>query len=178
MLNRLPKIIDPLQFADKRGTLKGQIPINSFTRLADVICDDTGFVDVELFFEREGRLAKIDGTINTVLQLICQNCLHAVAWPVNNTVKLGIVASIEHADRLPDGYEPLLVAEDGKVAINDIVEDELIIHLPDYPKHQQPCWNVQPVIDEQEAPVNGKALLSEKPNPFSILAKLKNSGES
>ena len=84
MLDRLPEYIDPLHLADKRGELKGQIPLSNLDRLADILFNDEGTVSVDLFFGREGRLAKIEGKIETVLQLKCQNCLQAVEWPVKN----------------------------------------------------------------------------------------------
>lgn len=168
MLNRLPKIIDPLQLADKNASLSGQIAISDLKRLADSLHNSEGIIDIELSFAREGRVIKIDGSMKGVLQLVCQNCLHAISWSINNTIKLGVVSTIELADKLPEGYEPLLVNEEGEVVLNDLIEDELIIQLPDYPKHSYTCWNeTPPVIDNSNAP------FPEKTNPFSILANLK-----
>ncbi|MGZ4980407.1 MAG: YceD family protein [Methylobacter sp.] len=174
MLARLPEYIDPLHLADKRGELKGQIPVSSLDRLADVLFNDTGVVTVDLFFGREGRLAKVEGQIEAVLELKCQNCLQAVQWPVKNTVKLGIVTSIDQADRLPEDYEPLLV-DDEKILLKNIIEDELLLILPAFPKHQHDCLannsyvnKAGSLTDEQQSPPE---------NPFSILAKLKNTGD-
>jgi len=174
MLARLPEFIDPLHLADKRGELKGQIPVSGLDRLADLLFSDTGAVTVDLFFGREGRLAKIEGQIETVLELKCQNCLQAVQWPVKSNVKLGIVTSLDQADRLPEDYEPLLVDE-GKTLLKNIIEDELLLILPAFPKHQHDCLGRKP--SDKQADV----LLNEQPspteNPFSILAKLKNTGD-
>ena len=174
MLARLPEYIDPLHLADKRGELKGQIPVSSLDRLADILFSDTGDVAVEFFFGREGRLAKIEGQIEAVLELECQNCLQAVQWTVKNNIKLGIVTSVDQADRLPEDYEPLLVDE-GKVLLKDIIEDELLLILPTFPKHQHNCLaqksgdnKVEHLLNEQQSPTE---------NPFSILAKLKNTGD-
>jgi len=174
MLARLPEYIDPLHLADKRGELKGQIPVSSLDRLADVLFNDTGVVTVDLFFGREGRLAKVEGQIEAVLELKCQSCLQAVQWPVKNTVKLGIVTSIDQADRLPEDYEPLLV-DDEKILLKNIIEDELLLVLPAFPKHQHDCLannsyvnKAGSLADEQQSPPE---------NPFSILAKLKNTGD-
>ncbi len=75
MSDRLPEIIDPLHLADTRGVLKGKLPLSSLDRLANMLVDDSGTVSVDLFFSREGRLAKVEGHIETVLALQCQNCL-------------------------------------------------------------------------------------------------------
>lgn len=174
MLARLPEFIDPLHLADKRGELKGQIPVSKLDRLADMLFSDAGAVTVELFFGREGRLAKVEGQIEAVLELECQNCLQAVQWSVKNAVKLGIVTSLDQADRLPEDYEPLLVDE-GKILLKNIIEDELLLILPTFPKHQHDCLvqksdgkKVDFLQDEQQSPTE---------NPFSILAKLKNTGD-
>ena len=174
MLARLPEYIDPLHLADKRGELKGQIPVSSLDRLADILFNDTGVVTVELFFGREGRLAKIEGQIEAVLELKCQNCLQAVQWTVKNDIKLGIVSSIDQADILPEDYEPLLVDEE-KILLKDMIEDELLLVLPTFPKHQHNCLAQKTGNDKVDHSFNEQQSPTE--NPFSILAKLKNTGD-
>jgi uncharacterized protein len=174
MLNRLPEYIDPLQLADKRGSLKGQIPLNILDRLKDVLSNDEGCIDIDFFFGREGRLAKIEGQIKAVLSLECQNCLQALEWRVDNAVKLGIVSSIDQANRLPDDYEPLLVEEEN-ILLKTLIEDELLLILPAFPKHQHNCFNpnsgnnkLNSLLADEQSPIE---------TPFSILAKLKNPGD-
>jgi DUF177 domain-containing protein len=174
MLDRLPEYIDPLHLADKRGALKGQIPLRSLDRLAKMLVNDAGTVNVNLFFGREGRLAKIEGHIEAVLELECQNCLEAVEWPVNCIVKLGIVASIDQANRLPEDYEPLIV-EEGNIPLKDIIEDEILLILPAFPKHQHACFVTKLDNNSVDTLADGKQ--SSPENPFSILAKLKNTGD-
>jgi uncharacterized protein len=174
MLDRLPEYIDPLHLADKRGELRGQIPLSSLDRLADMLFSDEGIVAVDLFFGREGRLAKIEGKIEAVLQLGCQNCLQAVEWPVNAEIRLGIVTSIDQANRLPEDYEPLLV-EEGKIPLKSIIEDELLLVIPAFPKHQHNC--LTPDLDKNKADLLSDNGQSPKENPFSILANLKNIGD-
>jgi uncharacterized protein len=174
MLDRLPEYIDPIHLADKRGVLKGQLPLKSLDRLTEMLVDDTGAVDVELFFGREGRLVKVEGHIEAVLELKCQNCLQAVNWSVNCAVNLGVVRSIDQANRLPEGYEPLLV-EEGKIPLKDIIEDEILLILPAFPKHQHTCF--VPKFDNNNVVSLVSGGQSSPENPFSILAKLKNTGD-
>ena len=174
MLDRLPEYIDPLHFADKRGDLKGQIPLSSMDRLAGLLVNDSGAVSVALYFSREGRLAKIEGQIEAILELECQNCLEAMEWPVISTIKLGIVTSIDQANRLPEDYEPLLV-EEGKILLKTLVEDELLLSIPAFPRHQHDCFHSK----FNNKPANSLLHKEQSPseNPFSILAKLKNIGD-
>jgi uncharacterized protein len=174
MSDRLPEIIDPLHLADTRGVLKGKLPLSSLDRLANMLVDDSGTVSVDLFFSREGRLAKVEGHIETVLALQCQNCLEAVEWSIDCEIKLGIVTSIDQANRLPEEYEPLLVEEE-KMPLKNIIEDEILLNLPAFPKHQHPCLVAIINNDTKKTVVFDEP--SNPENPFSILAKLKNTGD-
>lgn len=168
MQNRLPETIVPLHLADKRGELHGQIPLKQFSRLTENLVNNEGIVDVDLYFGREGRLAKIDGNLKTTLQLECQKCLEAVEFKVNHNVKLGIATSYEQVERLPETVEPLLLEEE-TILLIDLVEDELLLNLPDYPKHAYDCIESE-IIKQHNAAF--EEVVKTKPNPFSVLANL------
>lgn len=174
MFKHLPKLIDPIQFAERQVVLKGQIPLKNLDRLADMLVDDSGMVDVDLYFGREGRLAKVEGRIESVLEIVCQNCLEAIEWPIDCDIKLGIIASMDQVSRLPEDYEPLLV-EDGNILLKDIIQDEIILALPAFPRHQFNCFVPEFDNNNPITIVNDEPLFTE--NPFSILAKLKNTGD-
>lgn len=173
MLNRLPEFIDPVQLADKRGALQGELPIHGLTRLADLLFDESGVIAMELFFARQGRLAIIEGRLEATLQLKCQSCLQAVPYNMNSVVKLGIVSSLEQADRLPEDYEPLLV-EAEKIPLKDLLEDELLLLLPSYPKHDDDCFHAT----TESAAIITVAHKPAATHPFSILATLNTSENS
>lgn len=170
MLARLPELIDPLLLADRNASIIGELPISTFDRMAETLFDDVGNVSIKLFFHREGKLAKIEGHISTVLALKCQRCLEAVEWPVNSNINLGIVSSLEQANNLPDGYEPLLLIDDDKIPLKDIVEDELLLSLPTIPKHENDCYAHNLTNNKIES--LAKTAQKPKDNPFSILADL------
>ncbi len=175
MLDRLPEIIDPLVFAERRTELKGKLKLSSLARLSGSLLDNAGNVEVELFFNKKGRHSFIDGLAKTVLSLQCQNCLELVELPIEIVIKLGLITRLEQADELPSGYEPLLI-DDEKMLLKDIVEDELLLALPAFPKHSEPCAQFQtqtgemPISIEQLDPI-------ESENPFAVLAKLKKTGD-
>ncbi len=175
MLDRLPEYIDPLHLADTRGALKGKIALSSLDRLADSLHNDTGEVSIDLFFSREGRLVKIQGDIEAHLVLNCQSCLHALEWPVKIAVQIGVITSIDQADRLPEELEPLLVVSGEKILLKTIIEDELLLVLPAFPKHQHPCFVL--LSDNNTLNLVTDNTPSSAENPFSILAKLKNTGD-
>ena len=170
MLSRLPETIDPTHLADIRGELKGQVPISSLDRLTKMLTIDSGSVDVDLYFSREGRIPKVEGRIKAILHLQCQNCLEAVEWSFDETIKLGIVTTIEQANRLPEELEPLMIEEE-KILLKSIIEDEILLNLPAFPKHEYECFVVEINTNTNEQLVNEET--PSRKNPFAILAKLK-----
>lgn len=172
MLTRLPNLIDPLLLADRNASVEGDLPLSICDRLAELLFDNTGYVEVMLHFARNGRLAIIEGHVSAVLALKCQRCLEAVEWPVSSDIKLGIVSSLDQANSLPDGYDPLLILEEGKIPLKDIIEDELLLSLPSIPKHESNC--MPPNMSKNEPVTLPKIAQLPTETPFSILADLKN----
>jgi uncharacterized protein len=175
MLNRLPEIIDPLVFAERRIELKGALAVHTLTRLEGMLLEPSGVVEVELFFNKQGRHAFIDGSASTTLIMQCQNCLDAVDVPVAAAIKLGLITDLEQADRLPEGYEPLLIGEE-KMLLKEIVEDELLLAIPTFPKHEYPCIKFE-TNSSDLLTVAGHVEPTNPKNPFAVLAKLKSTGD-
>lgn len=171
MSSRLPHEIDAMDLADRNANIQGDLEISCFDRLADVLADNTGTVAVTLTFGKKGRLATIEGHVSAVLAVKCQRCLDTIEWPIDNDIQLGIVSSAEQVKNLPRGVEPLLLPEDGKIQLKALVEDELLLGLPDIPKHQVDC--LPPLVSVRPDVVSNDSA-AKKTNPFSVLADLKN----
>jgi uncharacterized protein len=106
--------------------------------------------------------------------------LEALEWTISSEVKLGIVTTIEQADKLPDFFEPLML-EGETLLLKELVEDELLLALPTFPKHAHECFNTshfQRSADINKAELFREDKPSSRENPFSILANLKNTGDS
>jgi uncharacterized protein len=172
MLARLPELIEPLVLADRNASIEGELPITGFDRIAEMLSDNTGNVAVKLLFGKRGKLATVEGQVSAVLGLKCQRCLETVEWPINSEFKLGAVSSLAQAHNLPEGYEALLLVDGEKILLKNIVEDELLLSLPDIPKHQDDC--IAPNFPKNKPEVLSKAVQASTENPFSVLADLKN----
>lgn len=174
MLEQLPELIDPLLCAEKRRTFKGEIALSAFPRLIDALAETTGTVAFSMAFDKQGRMAVLEGHVGATLPLTCQNCLQTLAWPVAIEFKLGIVTSLDEANLLPEAYEPLIVGED-KIPLRDIIEEELLLSLPAFPKHTEGnCSSDKKRFNA----VPEEPAAERRDNPFSVLAKLKNTGDS
>lgn len=173
MLDQLPILINPVSFCERGKELVGSLKISELTRLSDGLLDSSGVVEVRFSFDKEGRVPTIQGEIKANLVLECQSCLDKVIYPVDRRIKLGLVLNMEQADRLPSDCEPLIL-ESEKILLSTLIEDELLLALPDFPRHAFSCVEKKPgeavAIDDNEEQVRTD-------NPFSVLAKLKNTGD-
>lgn len=168
----LPKTLDPFKYADQNKILEGEIALHLMPRLAELLVDTDGRVKVELEFGRDPQKLRIlKGTLTTVVNLVCQRCLHPVATEIESNFTLGIVFNDEQAQNLPRTYEPLLIEEDEKMVLLDVVEEELILSLPMFAYHTDCHAHEYQKDDELE--VASKELEPKKPNPFEVLSGLK-----
>jgi len=130
MSNWLPESVKPERLADTGGTLKGRVPLAEMARLATLVHETDGVVEVVV---RSG--VDLNGTrfldihLRTTLTLVCQRCLDPMSVPVDTRVALGLVNSVQEAEQLMERYEPLVLEEDTLV-LRDLIEDELILALP------------------------------------------------
>ncbi len=161
MLDHLPDLIDPYEFVEKNRRIKGKMPFVGMDRLRDAILnlDDVANIDIE--FKREGRIAAIVGRLEANLALRCQCCLEVLKWPVASDIRLGVVRSIDEANALPAEFEPLLVESDSAIALADIVQDEVLLAMPDIPQHEE-CHLPKPAVVSEP-----------REHPFAALARLK-----
>ncbi len=172
MLDRLPVFIDPLSFSERGKRLSGAIKLSELNRLSSQLLDNSGEVEVDLSFDKEGKLSTIQGVINANLMLECQSCLKQVVFKIDRNFKLGLVTTLEQADRLVSDTEPFML-QDKKILLSELVEDELLLALPDFPKHEYDCVDRNGLSKNNEIENEQKELN----NPFSVLEKLKNTGD-
>jgi uncharacterized protein len=171
MLKRLPDRLDPWRFADLGNEVSGQIPLDSMPRLSDCLFDPAGAAIFELQFARdERRRAILTGWLKAELKLECQRCLEAVTLPVVAQVSVAFVERHEQAEQLPDFLDPCLV-EEGQIHFADLIEDELLLQLPQVAMHEEGACPV-PLVEMFEDKPDEPAVQPAR-NPFAVLAELK-----
>ena len=173
MSSRLPEFIDPWRFAEIGKEVSGHAELSKLPRLAEILVDQKGEAEFELMFRRgEKQRIHINGYVRAALSLECQRCLEPVRIPVATEVEVVVVGGFEEAELLPDEYEPLM-AGDKRIRLYEVVEDELLLALPQVPMHpegeckaasQNIGWSPAEVDEDQG---------QKKPNPFAALADLK-----
>lgn len=171
MPKALPERVDPLRLADQGARLDGARAIGDLGRLVAALASDTGVAAVTLEFGRDDEnRAWVRGSVTALLTFTCQRCLEPVALDVNTTFLLAVVRNEEEARRLPDRYDPL-VLDDRSLALDTLVEDELLLALPLVPMHTTlaECGAAaRAVLAAEDAGETGG-----RGGPFAVLAKLK-----
>ncbi len=160
---------NPWRLAAEGGRLEGTVALEELPRLAALLNRTDGVVTVaaKVGVDEQG-IYFVVGRVHGALEVICQRCLGPLRLPFDLTARQGLARTEAEADRLPEGYEPLLVPASGLV-LADWVEDELLLALPQFPRHD----------DLRECAANGyRAAFGESApdpgsrQPFAALAAL------
>jgi uncharacterized protein len=164
MLDCLPKRIEPVGLADVGRSFRGEVPIRELSRLAPLVASSEGALKVQLDFSLdERRIRTLKGTVQGSLDLVCQRCLDRLRFDLDLRIRLGIVTSEAEIDRLPEGYEPLVVSGE-PIPTFEVIEDEVLLAVPAIPLHE---GTAQCETGYRNEP------LEKRDNPFSVLEKLK-----
>ena len=165
----LPESVDAWRMVSARRSFAGTLPVASMPRLSGMLAGDAGEVAYELVFDRdELGMAYLDVRASAPLTVTCQRSLEPFVLPVSVDSRLGLIRSEREESGLSPGSEPLLVEDDGKLVLADVVEDELLLALPLVPVDPDsalPEDVTQPADDEADG--------DRTENPFAVLRELK-----
>ncbi len=176
MSTRLPESVDPWRLASRQASIDGESELRLLPRLVEAVAEAPGTLKYHLgFYTDERKRVRISGAVKARLVLGCQRCLGLMELPVDAKVDLAVIEADAQAALLPEECEPVL-AVNGQIRISELVEDELLLALPQIPVHPEgdcripldPRESTQLVTDERE---------SETGNPFAVLASLKATGK-
>ncbi len=163
--------MDLRHYADIEKWISGSLSLTDLPRLAKLL-ESGGSAEFELNFSRdESRRVQVNGRITAELVLQCQRCLGAVSMLAEREIHLVVVDGLDEAEQLPAAVDPLLIEENTRLRLHDLLEDELILALPQAAMHKQDeCRAVtQHIIELEPADEDGV----DRANPFAELAKLK-----
>ena len=136
MLGPLPEFVDPFRLARQQTRVNGVIPVAALTRIVALVRDASGVVEVVLRFRMSASgVPRADGGARLTARLACQRCLDPLDLELTPELKFAFTDGGEAAGRaeLAAGYEPLEC--DGRIGLTAIVEDEILLALPDFPMH-------------------------------------------
>ena len=168
---KLPLTVDPVKDAQRRLDYQGYYAANQLSRLAESVSKVLSDAQVTLsFFIDPQKLVVMKGHDSVDVELHCQRCGEPFVQTVDCEFCYSPVANLDQIDVLPEIYEPIEFNEFGEIDLLGTIEDELILSLPIVPMHSSEHCEVS--VAEQvfgELPEE----LAKKPNPFAVLANLK-----
>ncbi|MFD2180444.1 23S rRNA accumulation protein YceD [Veronia pacifica] len=171
---KLPLTVDPYRSAQKRLDYDGIIVAAQLERLAEAtegVISDAG---VKLSFDVDAQGLKIvSGNATVEVELECQRCWGNFAHRYDIEFLYSPIFNEDQAGDLPDAYEPAIVDENGEINLIQLVEDELIVALPQVAMHEEEDCK----IDSENMVYGEIPLADERPNPFAVLKNLKQSNE-
>ena len=152
-------VINSLAFARDAGSLQGELPIASLTRVLDMLVDSAG----DLSYRVEGRLSSRNRPqlmvhLNGVLSVCCQRCLEGIDYRLELRRVLEFVDEELTQEEIEDDSKDFLPAQ-REFDVVELIEDEVILDLPSAPRHES-C----------ALPDTGQG--TGKSSPFSVLKGL------
>ncbi len=167
-----PDFIDPQKAAEGHRSFSGTMPFSRMERLKPFLARDDGLASFSVQFDRDSLVGvRIKLEVEAALWLVCQRSLEPYQEVIKRSTLLGVIDDISKEGLLPEGYEAIL-AEHGKVSFLAMVEDELILALPQVPRNPD-----LPELDEKtnEYTVASESLAAEqerlpRQQPFAGLA--------
>lgn len=147
----------------------GTIPFSRMKRLAPLLENATGEATFSAAFRLDlEQHVVIDLKVNAALPLVCQASLETYDELIDRQSELAVINHEFEMDDLPESYDPVQT-ENGRLAIAVLVEEELLLDLPQIPR--------KPGLESVEFSTSGdaepdsraKTGASGKKNPFAAL---------
>ena len=151
MSREFPDFVDPWKAADGNRVFRGTMPLSRMKRLQPLLAADgpepSGAGHEEppgqgaaafraSFGHDEQGIVTVDIEVAARLSLVCQRSLEPYLERVRRHSLLAVIEDIAEEDLLPENYEPVWV-ENGRLALLDLVEDELLLGIPAVPRNPE-----------------------------------------
>lgn len=157
------RLLDVEELASQRAVIAGFVEATSMPRLLDIVSKTPRAVAYRIEFTRDtSRRPKMVGRVEGVLPLVCQRCLDSLDWWFD--VKFESLVVTDDQDEA-NGRDAV-VCPDGRIALEPMIEDELLLAMPNAPVHPHEVCEAPTIRAE-----NGNSSSSE-PHPFSALRAL------
>ena len=117
---------------------------------------------IEFATDAYGR-PRMTGQVDGTVRLVCQRCLDEFDWCIGTRIDAAIVGE-EHEEA---HGQDVVVGTDDRVMLETVIEDELLLALPNAPVHPYGSCDAPPIHD------TGEQWPAERSNPFSALEVLR-----
>ena len=171
-----PARLDVAAFAQAQAVIEGHDPLQKYERLA---LDLRGLEpDLMVNWQARGEhRTAADGSVRPALHLraeadlplTCQRCMGPMTVPVRIDRHFVFMPDEAAAAALDDESEDDVLELTLALDLHALIEDELLMALPLVPRHETCPGEVKLSAQDEAFDAAG----AEKPNPFAVLAALK-----
>lgn len=150
--------------ADEGRRVELAVPVKRLVRIAEQLASPDGVVKAQVDLSREAGQIIASVAFETELTLRCQRCLGPMPQRLQGASRVALVESEARTAEVPPELETAL-APAGRIALAELVEEELMLALPAAPRHAEgQCPAARPEARESEA--------STVQRPFANLGEL------
>lgn len=134
MSREYPDWISPERAAEGKRVFSGTVPLSRMKRLVPLLVTADGDATFVAAFRRDiDRRVIVDLQVEAALPLVCQASLEVYDEQVKRRCDLAVIERDGEQVDLPENYEPVNT-ENGRLAIVSLVEEELLLGLPQIPR--------------------------------------------
>lgn len=168
---QLPLRVDPYKMAKAASEYQTSLALADLTRAAELLAHTQGVLTLRLSFAIDPQgIRTISGHIQGEVEVLCQRCLQPMLWTLDSEFTWGLVHQDADAANLPRAYEPV-VLEGEELELLPVLEDEVILSLPQAPYHKAGDCKLD--LSQVHVEETASEAAPSKENPFSVLKKLK-----
>lgn len=137
----LPVRVDASAYCDRRVELGGQVALKHLKRLEALLSSSqpdfaNEQIAVDLSFDRdELKQAIVEGRFSGHVASDCQRCGEPVRYRLDVSRVFGLARKENEFELMSEEYEPVLL-DKGVLEVHQMVEDELLLTLPQFPLHK------------------------------------------
>jgi len=129
------KPLDVDRLVDGEADIDFTVSLTELPRLRSRLASVEGAVSGHVHFSRELGTAVAEVRISGTASLQCQRCMERMTTPIETSVRVALLPSETDVARVPEDLEPML-APGGRISIDELVEEELMLFLPIVPLHE------------------------------------------
>lgn len=158
------RFLDVEELASRQACLSGLVEPVLMPRLLEVVASTPSAIAYRIEFTRDasGR-PRMRGRVEGMLPLVCQRCLEEIEWPIETGFKSLAIGSEHEETRGLDA----VICSGGRLDLESVIEDELLLALPNSPAHAYGSCEPPPIRDAGEQPA------LRRTNPFTALHALR-----
>ncbi len=170
MKTRQQEALRYVELAQRGARVERSLGRQELPRWSDVVQGDIG-VEVTLVFRRdEASRPCVRGSYRAWSDMLCRRCSEILPHEMMGDFDLTIVSDDAMASALSVAHDVVL-AERDVLEVAEIVEDELLMAMPEQLCREEACERLLPhdfpVAEEEAAPA------AERDNPFAAIAKFR-----